>query len=116
MNWQLFLGSTGILGVLAMIFFGGRWFGKAEKAFEEINKKFDSQSKQIGEFKSDIRYDINKLANLVDMRFEKLEKIMETNKETISNQIGEINTRVSRLEGRDDERFGRKKEYASNRS
>lgn len=90
---SVFLGSGGLLGVLVLFFWSGRWFGKLDHVLRGIDEKFKTMEEKM----SDGFREINQ-------RFEDVNKKLDC----IGLEIRNLTSRMDRLEVRVEERTFRR--------
>jgi predicted nuclease with TOPRIM domain len=96
-NWQLIIGSGGLIGLIVLIFYCGRWFGKIDHSLSHIIKNQEYMEKKNNEFRIEINERFGGLSEdikRIDGQISRMEESLRL-----------IDSRISRLEGKDEERF-----------
>lgn len=99
----IFLGSGGIIGVIGLFFYMGKWFGKIDERFNAIDYRFHLMEKRFDAI--DKRFEeVNKrfddMGNEFKLRFDIVDKKFEA----ILFEIRALTSRLDRLEVRVEER------------
>ena len=100
MNWQLIIGSGGLVGIGAIIFYLGRIVARFEA-------KFDSNDKSLGVMDKKMEDNFKGIDKRIVSQFESIEKrfdSIEKRFDKIDSELNVIKSRLDRLEVRVEER------------
>lgn len=111
MNWQLIIGSGGLLGVGAIIFYLGRIVARFEAKFDSGEKNLQMMEARMDDRFRGMDKRIVSEFQAIEKRFDSVEKRIDsrcdkidTRLDKITNDIQDVKSRLDRLEVRVEER------------